>query len=1339
MRHTLIPFALGIGMIAATARAGDVPLVLKRAEFLAPALRKAPVPVTARDAGLLLRHAWDLTVRELQERQPDPARTALIGQARFWQSRGRDDLVAEALNKLLSIAPDDGDGLAQLAFLQLRTSRKEFAKQTLAKLRRARPDHPDIARLETLFRLDEGEKDRLRHARMLARAGRPDEALTVLRALYPGGPPTSDLALEYWQIVGDTDNGWESALAGLRQLTRDWPDNLRYRLALAEHVTVRKPGDPDSLKAFRDLAGLPEFDKPARAAWRRAMLRLGPALSSVPLIEEYLAGELVTDLAVTEHLAGIRNAIERHRRLLADPYYRARLDGLALLDGGKLDEADERLSRAAEGRPDDPEVLGGLGLLRMRQGHHVEAQAYLLQARERDPGSRRWDGLLQAARFWGLMREASDAVEAGEPALAEYKLKQARAIDAGEPAALVALGGIYSAQGQLARAESAYREALILQPANVNALTGLATMYLRNNREAEVERLLAGVKGAPRKEIAAALDTVRAAIFKEKAEAALAAGDKALATTMLERAAIHDRDDPWLRYDLAKLYADRGEPRRGESLFTALLARRPDDAGAHYAYALLLARHDNRVAALTTLEQIAGTDRNTGMTSLQRRLWVGMVVQRAVALSRKGRRAAARRLLDGAERQVGDDPEHLLDLADARLDIGDTAHAHTSLAHLASASPPSADWTLRHARLLAGAGGDDMVPPLLDALDTANLTPEQKTTLTDLRIDMALRRADALRRQDRLDAALSSLSPWRRLSPDNIRLLAAEARYLRALGRREAALEDYRVLAAKQVDDRNAAIAVIELLIELRRDDEAKRLLDAQLADAEHLTPDQAADLIAALIDLRDFDGATRLTEKALAATPENPRALAYAAQLARREGRFDDAIGYLQRSLASEIAQSDPAAIPAISTLRQVRMPDGSMPPALDATLAPEAGVAAAVGTSGDYRRIANMMDRGTAWFSGAVDQRSRSGTAGTSQYRLTEVPLEWRRGQDRTGRWTYRADLVTLDAGRLDLAESANTFGSTLLCLPACGSGILPQHAKGITLNAAYEHDDTRYDIGTTPLGFPVQTLSGGILHKGDLGPFGYSIDASRRPLTGSLLSYAGARDPRTGRVWGGVQATGVRFGLSLDGGGAFGSWSSLGLHRLTGKNVLANNRMQLMAGGIFRLVNEDDRLLQLGVTGMHWRMSENAGEYTFGHGGYYSPARYSSLSLPVTFGQRFARLSYALRASISTSRSDTGAAPYFPTDEAMQAEAEGLAGATGVAPLYSGGPGRGVGKSLSLSWEYQADPRLFLGGRLEIDRSPDYSPNRFVVYLRYALDRQSARPVAFLPEPLNPTSQY
>ncbi|MFI4939391.1 MAG: cellulose synthase subunit BcsC-related outer membrane protein, partial [Burkholderiales bacterium] len=1152
-------------------------------------------------------------------------------------------------------------------------------------------------------------------------------------------------ALEYWEVVADAARGWEPAYAGLKRLVAEYPDNLRYRLALAEHVTIRKPDDPAALKTISDIAALPEYQKQARNVWRRAMLRLGPSTANVSLIERYMAGEQVEDSAVKEHLTNIRLAVEQRSKLLADPYYRAKLDGLALLDGGKLEQAEQRLTRSYEGRPTDPGLLGGLGLLRMRQGHHAEAEAYFLQAQQRDPKSSRWPALVRTARFWGLMRAASDAADAGEFGLAGHKLQEARALDPREPAALVALGQLYATQGRNAEAEKTWRAALSIEPANLGALRGLVTLYLRNGREQDAAGLLAALTADSRKDISATANAVRVTLLKEKAAIFLARGSTDEAIAMLEQAAGYDAGDPWLRYDLARLYAGKGEPKKGVALFTALLARgsaegRADDAEARYAYALFLSNQNQEVAALTTLEGIVQQLRTVNMTGLQRRLWMRVVAQRTQALAAHGQKAAARRLLDEAQRAIGQDIGLALDLADARLDADDIESAHGQAIRLANLKPPSIDWSIKLGALAVRAGADDIVPSILADVENRRLTPEQATAVDNLKISIVLRDAEVLRSKDRLDQALQTLAPARRTHPNDERLLNAEARILRASGRLDQAAENYRLLLALKPDNRDAATSLIDVLIASHRLDEARQRIDWQLAHLDGASEDQIADLIGSLIDLQDYARATELTATALNLAPDSPRALADAGQLARREGRLGDAIDLLQRSLAADVAQRFSGGAPALSTLRFA--PAVETAPTPEVVLAPNtADIAATLGNGYAYRRVADMLDQGTTWFSSALDLRTRSGTQGISQYSATEIPLEWKEAQGYGGRWTYHADLVRVSAGTLDLSDQSNaaTFGSTLLCQPLCNSGLLNQSASGVALNAALQRDNTRYDIGTTPLGFPVQTVVGGILHKGDIGPFGYSIDIARRALTGTMLSYAGATDPNTGRTWGGVTTNGVRFGLSLDDGGRFGGWSSFGLHSLDGKNVMSNTRMQLMAGGTWRVINEDDRLLQFGLTGMDWRFSENAGGYTFGNGGYYSPQSYRSLSLPVTFGERTARFSYAIRASVSASRSQTQSAPFYPTDATLQAQAEKLSATNFVNPFYSGGSSDGDGRSLALTWEYQATSRLFFGARLELDRSPDYAPNRYVGYLRYAIDKTSAKPVNFVPEPVNPASLY
>ena len=307
-------------------------------------------------------------------------------------------------------------------------------------------------------------------------------------------------------------------------------------------------------------------------------------------------------------------------------------------------------------------------------------------------------------------------------------------------------------------------------------------------------------------------------------------------------------------------------------------------------------------------------------------------------------------------------------------------------------------------------------------------------------------------------------------------------------------------------------------------------------------------------------------------------------------------------------------------------------------------------------------------------------------------------------------------------------------------CGVTSLDLAETGLVLGAGFERGPWRFDIASSPIGFPVTNVLGGITYRGEWGPMSYSVDASRRPVASSLLSYAGTRDPNTGQIWGGVVTNGVRLNVSRDSGGDYGAWGLAGLYRLTGRNVLDNDKAELMGGLYRRFINEQDRLLTFGATAMFWHFSDNAGEYTFGHGGYYSPGNYLSLGFPLSYAWRTPTAAFALRAAVSVAWSKTRRAPFFPTDSAMQAQAEALAPTTFVDPFYAGGnDGHSYGRSFAAAGEQQLLPGLFLGGRIDIERSTNYTPSRFLLYLRFTFDGAAARPVSMPPEPQLPGFQY
>ncbi|MGE0355654.1 MAG: cellulose synthase subunit BcsC-related outer membrane protein [Burkholderiales bacterium] len=1252
--------------------------------------------------GAVLALCLGLAISGAAPAATDPEEAALLERARLWQSRNRDDLAREFLDRLFRIAPEHPEGLLLLARQQARANQDAAVAATYERLRAAHPGHPAVARLAALLRIRGADRERLRLARQLARAGRTQEALAAFRALFPDVFPDDELALEYAQLLASSRDGREKAGALIEELAARHPEDPRFRLALARSRSLARPGAPEALAALRELSADPVVGRQAREAWRRAVLALEAVAESLPALREYAASE-PGDTAVAERLAAVAKAVEAKQAAFADPALAARREGLALLEEGRLEAAEARLGEAIARRPGDAEAIGALGLLRMRQGRHGEALPHFAKARELDADGRgKWDGLLRTARYWDLLETAGKARRAGELESASRSLEEARSLDPREANAAIDLARVRLAQGREEEAEALFREARDLAPAR-------------------------------RGEIARALDALRAGRLRGEAARLAAAGRNEEAIAAFERAAALDRDDPWLRLDLARLYAATGRAARGPALFEDLLARRPGDADTSFALALFLSGVDREPEALAALERADPASRSAAMTRLQHRLWASVQGRRAAALAQGGDGEAAARILASAREAVGEDADFALEVAGAHAAAGDFDGARALLARFAAGPAQDAlPWRLGQARLLDRMDAD---APLREALDRiAALGPGTKAQdgeIADLELSLAIRRADALRVAGDPARALRLLGEARPARPTReqaSRLARAEIRAMRALSRWEDAAAAYRALLLAEAGPADARLGLVEVLVAAGRRDEAREEIASLPGARAKDDPDFAASLAASLLALGDFAAAAARVDEALRNHPDHPWLLDLAGQLARREGRIDRAIAYQRRSLAAAFSRATPGERGRLSTLGPPAAPGG--PPSIDA--APPGSVATG---PGGYRALAELLDRETGWFSTALDWRSRSGSRGKSRLDAQELPLERRTGWTGSGRWFIRADAARVSAGKIDLADTgeSSTFGSLLLCDPPC-AGERGQEAKGLAFSAGYERDDLRIDLGTTPVGFPVVNLVGGAAFRGDLGTLSWSVDASRRPVEASLLSYAGTRDPRTGRRWGGVVATGVRLGLSRDSGGEYGAWSSLDLHRLDGRHVQANERAQLMGGVYRRFVDEDGRLLTAGLTGMWWRYRENAGEFTLGHGGYYSPRTYGSLSLPLTWGIRGERTSFVLRASVSVSWSRTSRAPFFPEDEALQAQALAQSAVTGIDPFHEGGAGgRSFGRALAAGWEHQLAPRVFVGGRIELERSPDYTPNRFLVYLRVATDHAAARPVALPPEPI------
>lgn len=411
------------------------------------------------------------------------------------------------------------------------------------------------------------------------------------------------------------------------------------------------------------------------------------------------------------------------------------------------------------------------------------------------------------------------------------------------------------------------------------------------------------------------------------------------------------------------------------------------------------------------------------------------------------------------------------------------------------------------------------------------------------------------------------------------------------------------------------------------------------------------------------------------------------------------------------------------------------------DAALRAEAGSVAesagAYNRAAGHYRVAGLLDPGARADLAALRQRRqrghlqvgldgerKPGDPGVSENRAASlaVSLRWPVGMEH--HLLAYLDPVRVDAGRLPRNfDDAADYGTVAALGPAqfAQQGIRDATAqRGFALGLGVETDRWRVDIGTSPRAFAGSSVVGSLAVSGGWPGGSWSADVSRRPVTSSLVSYAGGRDPVSDRVWGAVRETSLGARLAHD-WGRWDAFVSPRYSRYAGTHVPDNHRWALRTGGDWLAWDRGWSTLFIGARATYWAYDNNQRFYTFGHGGYYSPQQYLSLGLPVLdLRGRFGATAWQLRGGLSYSISDEDTVPLFPTDPGLQ-----TAAAVFVDPVNTGGSGQGGGYNLTAAVSQRLGRHWELGGRFAVDRSDFYEPNFFQLYLRYVWNTRDTLP--------------
>jgi len=817
--------------------------------------------------------------------QGEAART-LLEQGRYWQAQDKSDQAAQAWEKLLLVEPGNAEALYGMAVIELKAQRAASAQGYLARLKAAAPDSKFVPLLEQDIRLAANPaKQQYEQASKMAqaasvqmmeeghdaedKAGQRElgEAIAMYDRALGNKPPQGDVAREYYNYLGYTEGGLAPAIQGLERLLAEKPDPMT-ELMLSQHLIRQDSRRMEGLRRLERLSKRADMGGAAGEVWRQTLAWMAPPSSAAERAsyQAYLQAHPDDD--------ELRQLMNKPRPAGAGgPPQDPRLTrGFRALKAEDLAAAEREFSDRLATHPNDPDALGGLGLVRMQQNDLVQAEALLARAVSRPGASPNWNRALNSARYWTLVNQAVASLDSRDLPSARRQLDQALKLNAREPAGRNALGRLYVEQNDLAAAEKTFRAVLASDRNNRDAMSGLVNVLAQSGRPEQAMELISKLTPAQREELGD-LGRLRAAVAAGRAKAAEQRGDLAGARRALEDAMREDPDNAWIRLDLARHYLAINARSEARGIVDGLLLSNPDMPEALYASALLSARLGEWEKAQATLARIPESERTQEMAATEQQVWIHVQAEQASQLAKRGGTQEARDLLARLEPAAGRNPDLLGAIAQAYVDAGDPARGLALLRPLMSgAGADRADVLLPYAGVLLKTGQDVEAAGALRKLQAQNLTTDQRLQLDDLVFLYTVRQADLLRERNDLVAAYDTLAPALAKRPNDVLALGALARMYADGGDHEKALALYRKLIEQDPDNADLHIGAA--------------MMATQMDDTRY---------------------ARTAVDRALAIAPDDPNILASAARIYRMQGRSGKAAELLAAAIAAEEKRSQP------------------------------------------------------------------------------------------------------------------------------------------------------------------------------------------------------------------------------------------------------------------------------------------------------------------------------------------------------------------------------------------------------------------------------------------------
>ena len=1036
-------------------------------------------------------------------------------------------------------------------------------------------------------------------------------------------------------------------------------------------------------------------------------------------------------------LRGAQSLYERAVRI--DPREPVGQNALADLRAaaGDFAQAEQGYKRVLESRPQNTQALRGLISVYGQTGRPDEALAL---SRRLTPEQATQMGGLRDIQVEQARNRARQQADAGDAAGAQRTLEDAMLAAPDSPWVRLDLANIYRKQGMVSEARGVMEGLLMSQPDMPDALYASALLASETGDSAAgiqyLERIPAGSRtrdmAALQRRLWAQSQAARALALARQGQVDAARGVLAQAESALSA------DMPAeLWGQLAGAYAEIGDAPRALAMSRQLLARSPTPSiGDRLLYASVLLKTKQDIELSAVLRQLAGVN----MTASQRNdfdsLRIAFALRQTDALREAGNLEAAYNAMAPVLAERPNDPQAMAALARLYSAARDEGQALALYQRILQRNPTDLDTLLAAAASASaqrehGEAENYVMAALKQAPDQSRVLAAAGRVYRNAgesrKAEQYLRAAVEAERQVASTGFAGPGGMASQMPPANpfagmtggAPSAAVPTGYPPAAGGNPFAQArsqpvSYPVAANSAYPAYPAAAYPAGAY--------PAAYPAAPMAAAPGALPWGAAP--AATSNTKGRTTAATRTARNSKAANNTPQASAYVAQPGGQPVYIPQAqpAGYPQQQAGYPAPGYPPAAYPsANAAYAQANTPPRSEP-SWNAPL--RTAPAPANSLQSELQDLESQ--RAVSLTAGTVF-RNRAGEAGLSQLSDFQLPIQARFPVGE-GKIVVGVTPTVVDAGTPSSTYStASRFGGGPTAFyNSIASQTTPgqQNAAGVGLNVGYEGKNFEGGIGTTPLGFPTTNVVGNATFKGSFGDsWNYKADISRRAVTDSVLSFAGAKDGRTGDRWGGVVATGVRGDIGYD-DGTYGIYSYLAAHSLTGKNVASNSRVETGGGAYLHLLDSPGSKLTLGMNIGLMGYQKNLSYYTFGQGGYFSPQSFVSVAFPVDWTGRASRFSWRVNASLGVQSFTQKSSPYFPTDPSRNADAQRVADgalALGLSSavyngMYPSSSKTGLAYNFGAVLEYQLAPKMFLGGALGFNNAQNYRQFTGSMYLRY-----------------------